>query len=135
MNTAIVIMNYIYNPDGFDWMNFKVTKDNPYTYHHIIEKKHGGKKTVENGAILTFDAHSLLNLLDRYCPVEYEALQNIFRRINASNEPPTSEMMQEIDLILYQVLFTHKSDLIKKKLLYKYRKEYLESRKELSKCL
>ena len=32
-----IVMGYIYNPSGFDWMNFKITKDNPLTYHHITE--------------------------------------------------------------------------------------------------
>ena len=134
-NTAILLMNYIYNPDGFDWMNFQVSKSNPYTYHHIVEKRNGGKKTIENGAILTRDAHDLLNTFERYCPDEYDELQEVFKRINASGEPPTPEIMMEIDLIIYKGLFTNQSNYIKRKTLYKYRMEYLKSRKLLRKTL
>ena len=135
MNGALVIMGYIYNPDGFDWMNFKVSKDNPYTFHHILEKRNGGGKTIENGAPLTLDAHTLLNMLERYCPSLYEELQNIFKRIIANGEPPTNDMIKEIDLIIYRALFTTESMGIKESNLIKYRTKYLEGRKELKKCL
>ena len=145
MNGTLLIMNYIYNPDGFDWMNFKLTKDNPYTFHHIVERRSGGDKSVENGAILTLCAHQLLNILDSFCKDAYNDLQNIFIKINTSNEPPTYEIMKEIDDILYKLFFTNdyhfridlnSKDYYKVKFnMNKYCAMYLDSRKELKKCL
>ena len=92
---TLVVMGYIFNPDGFDWMNIQVTKDNKYTYHHINKAEDGGVSTVENGAILTELSHRFLNLLERYCPKAYDDLQEVFKKISSSMEPPTNEIMKE----------------------------------------
>lgn len=87
----------IYEPNGRDWMGYTMTEENPYTYHHILEKRNGGPVTVENGALLTKEAHSDLNELDQYCPEAYEEYQAIFRYINESNCPITEEMYEYIE--------------------------------------
>lgn len=96
----------IFKPDGFDWMNFALSKKNPYTYHHITESLNGGQKTIDNGAILTKRAHRLLHKLQVYCPDAYNDLQDVFRKINDSKEPVTQEFVDEIDEILKKVLIT-----------------------------
>ena len=134
LNT-IITMGYIYNPDGFDWMNFKISKNNPPTYHHIKERRSGGKLTIENGAILSNFAHQLLNILDRFCKKAYNDLQNVFIKINNSNLPPTNEMVKEIDEILYKLFFTNEYEFDGYINISQYCDMYLESRKELKKCL
>ena len=62
-------------------MNMKLSKDNPYTRHHIKERRNGGDNSLDNIAILTKRSHSLLNILDRLCPDAYNDLQNVFRKI------------------------------------------------------
>ena len=57
---------------GVDWMGFTLSKKNPLTYHHIIKECEKGKKTVENGAPLTKQAHAFLNCLERVKPDLYE---------------------------------------------------------------
>lgn len=96
----------IFQPDGFDWMNFALSKKNPYTYHHIVESLNGGKKSIDNGAILTKRAHRLLHKLQVYCPDAYNDLQDVFRRINDSKQPVTQEFVDEIDNILKKILIT-----------------------------
>ena len=102
MNNATVLdkMITIYKPNGVDWMGYRLTKGNPYTYHHIKEKRNGGKVTLSNGAILTKEAHNELNMLDRFCPEAYEEYQAIFRYINSFNGPIPEDkydlLMQEI---------------------------------------
>ena len=130
-----IVMGYIYNPSGFDWMNFKITKENPLTFHHIQEVKYGGKKTIQNGALLSSDAHALLNYLERYAPDAYEELQEVFREINRSNQPPTNEIVQKVDLILYRVFFTTEFNIPMRQTFLQKRKEFIESRKELRMCL
>ena len=96
----------IHEPDGFDWMNFALTRGNPFTYHHIDEKSKGGDRSINNGAILTKKAHRFLNFLQLVYPDAYNDLQDVFRRINESKKPVTQEFIDEIDAILYKVLVT-----------------------------
>ena len=49
---------FIINPHALQHCNL--------TYHHILEKRRGGKRTLQNGAILMRVAHDYLNYLDRY---------------------------------------------------------------------
>ena len=140
---TLILMGYIYNPDGFDWMNYKITKNNPLSYHHIVEQRSGGHTLIENGAILTDKSHDLLNILDQYCPRAYNDLQSVFRRINGSNQPPTNEIVKEVDEILFNIFFTDKYHFRndtnlgfdRGRLLHRHRVRYLKARKELSNCL
>ena len=66
----------IYRPEGIDWMNYTLTDSNKYTYHHIKEKKNGGKIDVDNGAILTIYSHRFLHFLEKMCPDAYYDLQD-----------------------------------------------------------
>ena len=106
MEQTLQNLVFIFRPDGFDWMNFVLSKSNPYTYHHILERYNGGKRSVDNGAILTKKAHRFLNLLQLVYPDAYDDLQDVFRRINETKEPVTQEFVDEIDEILNKVLVT-----------------------------
>lgn len=98
MNNGTVLnkMINIYQPNGRDWMGYKMTKDNPYTYHHIKEKRNGGGVTIGNGAILTKQAHRDLNELDQYCPEAYEDYQAVFRYINSLHGPIPEDIYDEL---------------------------------------
>ncbi len=93
----------IYKPNGFDWMNFVVTRRNPFTFHHIVSRSDGGEDTISNGAILTRRAHDLLHILEYVCPEAYADLQDVFMRINESNRPLTNEFFEEINNIMYMI--------------------------------
>ncbi len=93
----------IYKINGFDWMNFALTRRNPYTFHHIVSRSNGGADSIENGAILTRKAHDLLHLLEYICPDAYRKLQIIFTEINVSRKAPSEEHIHEIDEILHDV--------------------------------
>ena len=60
-----------YKTEDEDWMGFKLTDNNTYTFHHIRERRNGGKQELENGAILTIFAHQFLNYLDLHCKRAY----------------------------------------------------------------
>ena len=93
----------IYKPDGYDWMNFVLTRRNPFTFHHIVSRCEGGEDTIKNGAILTRRAHDLLHLLEYICPDAYDDLQEIFIHINDTKNQPSDEIITKIDQILYYV--------------------------------
>jgi hypothetical protein len=125
----------IYQPNDIDWMNFKLTRDNPYTLHHILEKRNGGDNSPDNLAILTKIAHKLLNVLDKVCPDAYDDLQDVFIKINGSGEPPTDEIINEVDDILYKVFFTNEYKFTEEVDLSRFIPYYTEGRKQLKKCL
>lgn len=135
MDRALRIKIDIFNPEGIDWMNMTLSSNNPYTRHHIKEKRNGGDNSLENLAILTKRSHNLLNILDRLCPDAYNDLQNVFRKINETGTHPSDEIINEIDLILYKVLITKEYEFKEEIDLSYYVPYYLEGRKELKKCL
>ena len=95
----------VYEPDGEDWMGFKLSSDNQYTFHHIRERRCGGREEVENGAILTNRAHQFLNHLDCYHKDAYNAYQEIFKRINKSNGPIDDDLREDIYFMMLDVFY------------------------------
>lgn len=88
---VLEMMISIYKPEGYDWMGYKLQKDNPLTYHHIVEKHNGGVVSIINGALLTKRAHQKLNKIKRKDPWTYDMWQVLFIEINRSQMPPTEE--------------------------------------------
>lgn len=82
------------------WMAYRLTKKNPYTYHHIHEARNGGKVTIDNGAILTRFAHDDLNELEKCAPYLYRELNSMFKELNGTRKPPTKEYFKEVNGIL-----------------------------------
>ena len=102
MSKILKQMIRLYKPNGIDWMNFLLTKKNPFTYHHITPRSEGGEETIENGAILTRRAHDLLHMLEYACPDAFNDIQNVFRKIHLDEEN-IMDYLDEIDDILYNV--------------------------------
>ena len=135
MKRVLRIMIDIFQPEGIDWMNFGISRDNPYTYHHIVERSKGGDKSIDNGAILTRRAHTFLHTLEKVCPDAYNDLQEVFSKINDSKKPVMEEYIREIDDILYKVLVSHEYEFLEDMDLSSYNGSYLEGRRRLKKCL
>ncbi len=100
MNGKLKKLIDIFKPDGIDWMGIEKTKNNDYTYHHILKKEHGGKTTQDNGAILTKKAHVYLHYLEVYDYQSYERLNYMFNVLNNTGTPPTEEYFIIIDEII-----------------------------------
>ena len=133
MATMLREMLRIYQPNGIDWMGYHVTPNNPYTFHHIVEKRDGGTFDITNGAILTNDAHKYLNYLDLFCPDAYNEYQKIFRFINSLNGPIPDELYDDIYEEIYYLAYE-----IECLGLYEFRDEardYNQERKEKRKEL
>lgn len=86
----------VYETYHCDWMGYKIRKNNPLTYHHIIERRDGGEESFENGALLTKSAHYLLNKAERYDPELYSDYNYWFKIINQMNCPLCDEMKEII---------------------------------------
>lgn len=84
---------------GVDWMGFNLSRKNPLTYHHIKKNCEKGKRTLENGAPLTKQAHTFLNCLERTKPDLYVEWNELFKEINKSEAPPTEEHIEKIKVL------------------------------------
>lgn len=100
----------IYKPIDLDWMNYKVTRQNPLTYHHIIKKEHGGKFTLENGALLTDRGHHYLHIIECKEIKLYDMLNKMFEIINRQRHAPTQEQREIIEYLLDEFYNLHKDD-------------------------
>lgn len=82
------------------WMGYKLDRKNPFTYHHILEARRGGKITVDNGALLTYWAHHDLNQMEEHDKGLYNALNTLFKELNKTKKPPTKEYFKEVNGVL-----------------------------------
>lgn len=100
----------IYKPMSLDWLNFKITRENPITYHHIDKREHGGKKTIDNGALLTRTSHQYLHLIESKEDKLYYAINQLLKLINKQKTPPTQEQRQMMDFLLDEFYKEHCKD-------------------------
>lgn len=115
----------IYKPvSHLDWMNYKLVKTE-VTYHHLIKECDGGKKTIENGALLMPIAHQYLHLIENIEIEAYVRLNEIFKVVNEQRYEPTPEQRAMIEYILEVFESVHKWDKGKKGKILVQRK-YLE---------
>ena len=100
----------IYEPiSNLDWMNYKLLRKD-ITYHHIQKRSNGGKRTMENGALLMPVAHEYLHLIE-FCDIEtYELINNLFRVVNNQHCEPTYEQRLAVEYLLREFESVHKWD-------------------------
>ena len=65
-----------------------------------LKKCNGGKKTIENGAILMPIAHQYLHLIECLDIETYIALNNLFKIVNNQGYEPTREQRELIEYLL-----------------------------------
>lgn len=90
---------------NYCWMNelWIPNKRNIITFHHIIERRNGGKDIWENGALLSNKSHQYLNFIDSNYHKIYKELNGMFYDLNRTYEPPTEEYYKEIKRILRRI--------------------------------
>lgn len=99
MASVLKEMIKVYGIGEYDWMNFKITKENPLTFHHIKKEEYGGTRTIDNGALLSQLSHSYLHKIERMDKKTFNKISLILKRIN-ENKAPTEEDLKEIDALL-----------------------------------
>lgn len=126
MKKDLIQMLEIYKPvSGLDWMNYKLVRKD-ITFHHIIKRSSGGRRDIDNGALLMENsAHPYLHIIE-YKDIEtYNALNKIFKFINQQKHEPTTEQREIIEYLLREFEYKHRWDKSSKgKLLIK--QKYLE---------
>lgn len=115
----------IYKPiSGLDWLNYKLVKED-ITYHHCIKASDGGKKTIENGALLMPVAHQYLHLIECVDIRYYDKLNAMFKLINEQREEPSIPQRVVIEYILQEFERLHRWDKSNKGVLL-LQKKYLK---------
>lgn len=110
MKEVLRLMINQYNIHKIDWMGYKVNKDNPYTYHHLKKKCHGGKETIENGAALTKIAHEYLHIVESRDMELYNYINNVLKQINEQGFMPLERQLLAIDAMLKMFEKDHRYD-------------------------
>lgn len=120
MKNITRIMIDQWNMKDVDWLGYKMTRNNPYTFHHIQKREHGGREIISNGAIITKNPHEYIHLIEIKDLEMYIYLNNILKEINNQGYMPIYRQYKAIDSILSQFEREHCSDRTKKgKLLIK----------------
>lgn len=128
MKEIVKIMAREYNLKGIDFMGYHLERNNPYTYHHIVKRCHGGEETKENGAILTRIAHEYLHIVESRELQLYVELNKVLKEINEQHYRPTEKQLLAIDYMLSMFEKEYEYDKTSKgKILIK--KKYVEGRR------
>ena len=84
----------IYQPDGFDWLSYQITRKNILTLHHII-KEDGGSLSVNNAALLTKSSHRGLHMCESRDFILYSEINDFFREIISIGQPLDDYFIRE----------------------------------------
>ena len=105
MKEPLITMLQIYKPLelGVDWMDYKICRVNDLTFHHIKEVRNGGERILSNGAILVKKSHAYLNYLDAKYHLYYLYLNELFRELNKTMQPPDEGYYEELHRILKKI--------------------------------
>ena len=101
----------IYKPlSGLDWMNYRIVREN-VAFHHIVKKAEGGKRKIDNGAILQSNtSHPYLHLIEYVDIDTYIELNEMFKEINMQGKEPTLMQRGVIEDILLSFEEIHRWD-------------------------
>lgn len=128
MKSIVNLMIDEYGVRKIDWMGYKVSKDNPYTFHHLKKRCNNGKEEVKNGAILTKVAHQYLHIVESRDLELFTYINNVLKQVNEQGFASLERQLLAIDSLLKQFEKEHRWDRSSKgKVLIKT--EYLDRNK------
>lgn len=100
----------IYKPYSHaDWLNYKLYRRD-VTFHHIEKRELGGKRTIDNGALLMPVAHQYLHIIEYKEEDTYRLINKIFRIVNEQRYEPTLEQRRIIEELLLEFEYKHRKD-------------------------
>ena len=85
----------IYQPNGFDWLSYQITKKNILTLHHIIKEADGGQLRIDNSALLTKNSHQKLHTCEHKDIILYSEINDFFREIVSHGAPLDDDLIKE----------------------------------------
>jgi hypothetical protein len=100
----------IYKPiSGLDWMNYRLVKKD-LTFHHIEKKEFGGRRDLDNGALLMPVGHQYLHLIECKDIETYITLNKLFKIINTQMAEPNQEQREIVEYLLEEFEYNHRND-------------------------
>lgn len=93
----------IYKTKERDWLGYKIYRNTPLTRYHIFKRVYGGDNNISNYALLIEKSHENLHKIERIDLQAYNELNNLFRELNESMQPPNEEYYQNVGKILKRV--------------------------------
>ncbi len=110
MNKITQEMLKIYKPiSHLDWMNYHLVRKD-VTFHHLQKHENGGKRTIENGALLMPLSHQYLHLIECKEIELYKILNRLFKIVNEQKYEPTREQRQLVESLLREFEELHRWD-------------------------
>lgn len=104
-------MRTIYRIRHHDFMGYTFSTIDDLTYHHIIKRCDGGKKSIDNGALLVGDtAHPYLHVIEDRDYDMYVYINKILKTINSQHSTPTKAQLLAIRQVLLQFEKEHSND-------------------------
>lgn len=85
----------IYQPNGFDWLSYQITRNNILTLHHVIKVADGGLLEIKNAALVTKKSHRALNICETRDFVLYGEINDFFREIISYGSPLNEYLKKE----------------------------------------
>lgn len=85
----------IYQPIGFDWLNYQITKNNILTLHHVIKAADGGPLRIDNSALLTKKSHRSLHMCEHRDFALYSEINDFFKEIISLGSPLDDYFVKE----------------------------------------
>lgn len=85
----------IYEPNGFDWLSYQITKSNILTVHHVVKVADGGQSAPDNLALLTKRSHRGINICESKDYILYSEINDFFKEIIALNAPLNDYLIKE----------------------------------------
>lgn len=124
MSDILRVMIKIWDVNTMDWLGYDNLER--YSFHHLIKKSDGGKKIIDNGAVLHQSSHSYLHTIEYYDLDKYIFLNNILKKVNEQKMFTTKEQLEQIRYVLkeFQNEYEGKKSLREKDII---KKEYILS--------
>ena len=102
MKPVLELMVHMYSVRKFDWLHYRITRENPLTFHHLQKRELGGKEVITNGAPLSKWGHSYLHLVEFYDLNIYNRINDILYEINRQQSAPTGNQRKRIELLFLE---------------------------------
>lgn len=94
MKKITIQMINIYKITNIDFMGYKLMEKDTYDFHHIHKKEHGGKYSLDNGAVLCHSSsHRYLHTIEHKDLDMYVYINKILKDINNQGYLPTKEQL------------------------------------------
>lgn len=105
MKQILKNMIKVYKPKGVDWLGYKITRENPYSYHHIFKNVYGDYTNLDpnykwnNGAILSLKGQAYIHSFENKDIAYYNELNNLLKELNETRKPPNEDYWNKLMLV------------------------------------